>query len=63
MNIITTQMSLFVDKDMTDIDDIVSYLNDKLYGDPEFFGGFIRESIIEITSEDGDLIYHANRNQ
>lgn len=29
-------------------EDIASYLNDKLYSDPEFFGDFGPENIVEV---------------
>jgi len=32
-----------------DHDKIASYLNDKLYTDPEFFGEFGPENIVEVT--------------
>ncbi len=32
-----------------DMDKIADYLNNKLYTDPEFFGGFGPENIISVT--------------
>lgn len=43
------------------VDNIAQYLNDKLYGDPEFFGDFAQENIDTICDEDGHLIYEKNR--
>jgi len=34
---------------MYNLDEISNYLNDKLYMDPEFFGGFGPENIVEVT--------------
>ena len=31
-----------------DLDKIAQYLNIKLYEDPEFFGGFVPENIVEV---------------
>jgi len=36
MKIVTIKMDLIIDDDMVDLDKITSYLNDKLYTDPEF---------------------------
>jgi hypothetical protein len=33
---------------MYDLDEISNYLNDKLYNDPEFFGDFGPENIVEV---------------
>ena len=41
-------MDLVIDNDMTDKYDIAIHLTDKLYSDPEFFGDFGEENIIEI---------------
>lgn len=57
MKIVTIKMDLVIDDDITDIDSICKYLNDKLYGDPEFFGDFDRENIYEIREEDGTDVY------
>ena len=61
MKIITIKMDLVIDEtsdraclpgwfdlDMTDKYDIAIYLTDKLYSDPEFFGDFGEENIVEI---------------
>lgn len=48
MKIVTIKMDLVIDGDLTDKYDIAAYLNDKLYVDPEFFGDFGEENIIEI---------------
>lgn len=42
----------------TDTSAIVRYLNNMLNYVPNFFGDFNHENIVEVTSEDGDLIYH-----
>lgn len=41
-------MDLIIDDDITNIDEVVSYLNNKLYEDPEFFGDFGPENIVEV---------------
>jgi hypothetical protein len=49
MKIIKVQIELGIDDDIsTDKDSIASYLNNKLYMDPEFFGEFGPENIIEV---------------
>lgn len=61
MKIVTIKMDLVIDEtsdraylpgwfdlDMTDKYDIAIYLTDKLYSDPEFFGDFGEENIVEI---------------
>lgn len=48
MKIVTIKMDLVVDSDFTDKYDVAVYLTDKLYSDPEFFGDFGEENIIEI---------------
>lgn len=57
MKIVTIKMDLIIDDDMVDLDKITSYLNDKLYTDPEFFGDFGTENIEQINEEDGTHIY------
>lgn len=57
MKIVSIRMDLIIDDDMIDLDKIVSYLNDKLYTDPEFFGDFGTENIEQINEEDGTHIY------
>lgn len=57
MKIVTIKMDLIIDDDMIDLDKIVSYLNDKLYTDPEFFGDFGTENIEQINEEDGTHVY------
>lgn len=53
-------MELVIDEDLTNLDDICKYLNNKLYEDPEFFGDFDRENIAEINEEDGTPVYSYN---
>lgn len=48
MKIVTIKMELVIDQDLTKLSDIVDYLNDKMYSDPEFFGDFGEENIIEV---------------
>lgn len=48
MKIVTIKMDLVIDSDSTDKYDIAVYLTDKLYSDPEFFGDFGEENIIEV---------------
>lgn len=48
MKLVKIGMELVIDEDMTDIYDIAIYLTDKLYNDPEFFGDFGEENIIEV---------------
>jgi hypothetical protein len=49
MKLVTINMELIVDDDLDyDKDRIVNYLNNKLYTDPEFFGDFGPENIVEI---------------
>ena len=57
MKIVTIKMDLVIDEDTTGIDDIVNYLNKKLYEDPEFFGDFGLENIDQINLEDGTPLY------
>lgn len=57
MKIIKIGMELIIDEDMTNLDSIASYLNNKLYEDPEFFGDFGPENIESIDNEDGTSIY------
>ena len=57
MKIVSIKMDLIIDDDMIDLDKIASYLNDKLYADPEFFGDFGTENIEQINEEDGTHIY------
>lgn len=45
MKIIKVNIELIIDEDLTNPDDICSYLNKKLYEDPEFFGEFGPENI------------------
>lgn len=52
MKIITIKMDLIIDDDITDLDQIADYLNKKLYEDPEFFGDFGSENIVEIKNFD-----------
>jgi hypothetical protein len=49
MKLVTINMELIVDDDLDyDKDRIANYLNNKLYTDPEFFGDFGPENIVEI---------------
>jgi hypothetical protein len=49
MKVIKISMELIVDDDLDyDKDRIANYLNNKLYTDPEFFGDFGPENIVEI---------------
>lgn len=57
MKIITIKMDLIIDDDditngdYYDKENIVNYLNDKLYNDPEFFGDFGEENIVSICND------------
>lgn len=49
MQLIKVQIELVIDDDIsTTKDSIADYLNNKLYNDPEFFGDFGPENIIEV---------------
>jgi len=49
MKIIKVQIELGIDDDLSDDkDSIADYLNNKLYTDPEFFGDFGPENIVEV---------------
>ena len=48
MKLVKVQIELVVDEDTTDPDDIAIYLTDKLYNDPEWFGDFGPENIMEV---------------
>lgn len=55
MKIVTIKMDLVIDDKLCEMtngiynkDCIVNYLNNKLYMDPEFFGKFGSENIVEI---------------
>ena len=48
MKIVSISMDLVIDSDLTDKYDVGVYLTDKLYSDPEFFGDFGEENIMEI---------------
>lgn len=49
MKLIKVQIELGIDDDLSDDkDSIANYLNNKLYNDPEFFGEFGPENIIEV---------------
>ena len=45
-------MDLIIDEDLTDKYDIAVYLTDKLYRDPDFFGEFGEENILEVRECD-----------
>ena len=49
MKIVTINMELVIDEDVKD-SFIHEYLNDKLNVDPEFFGEFTDENIVEIKN-------------
>jgi len=51
MKIVTINMELVIDEDLKD-SFIPQYLNDKLNVDPEFFGEFTDENIVEIKDFD-----------
>jgi hypothetical protein len=42
-------MDLVIDEDITNKYDVAIYLSDKLYSDPEFFGDFGEENIMEVN--------------
>ncbi len=48
MKIVTIKMDLVIDEDTTDPYQAAIYLTEKLYHDPEFFGDFGEENIVEI---------------
>jgi hypothetical protein len=49
MKIVKVSIELVVDNDLEyDKDRIANYLNNKLYTDPEWFGDFGPENIIEV---------------
>ncbi len=48
MKIVKIGTELVIDSDMTDPYEIAIYLTEKLYHDPEFFGDFGEENILEI---------------
>lgn len=48
MKIVSISMDLVIDNDLTDKYDVAVYLTEKLYSDPEFFGDFGEENIMEI---------------
>jgi len=49
MKIVTINMELVIDDDLENDYGLISqYLTDKLYKDPEFFGDFGAENIIDI---------------
>lgn len=49
LKVITIQMDLVVDHDCGNDKHLMAlFLNDKLYNDPEFFGDFGPENIIEV---------------
>jgi hypothetical protein len=61
MKLVTVSIDLVIDDTIDILNDkttngdyysktkIVDYLNDKMYSDPEFFGGFVQENIVSIT--------------
>jgi hypothetical protein len=51
MKVVKISMELIIDDGLTsdDKDEIANYLTNMLYGDPDFFGGFGPENIIEVT--------------
>jgi len=48
MKIVTVKMDLVIDEDITDPYQVGIYLTEKMYSDPEFFGDFGEENIVEI---------------
>ena len=59
MKIVTIKMDLVIDDDLCEMvggvynkDCVVDYLNNKLYEDPEFFGDFGPENIVDIKEMD-----------
>lgn len=46
--LITIKMDLVIDENITDHNQIADYLNNKMYTDPDFFGEFGPENIIEV---------------
>lgn len=59
MKLIKISMELVIDDDLCEMADgvynrdcIASYLNSKLYTDPEFFGDFGPENIVEVGEFD-----------
>ena len=49
MKLVTISMELVINEDVGySYEDIAQYLNDKLYTDPEFFGDFGQENIIDV---------------
>lgn len=60
MKIVTIKMDLVMDDDTIELDSITTYLNNKLYEDPEFFGNFGSENIDKICDENGVLLYEHN---
>ena len=52
MKIVTISMDLVIDDDLSNKNDIAMYLTDKLYKDPEFFGDFGPENIVDIKDID-----------
>jgi hypothetical protein len=57
MKLVTVQIELVIDNpsvsgEIINKDEIAGYLNNKLYTDPEFFGDFGPENIVEIKELD-----------
>ena len=52
MKLIKVEIELVIDDDLSDMtkDGIASYLNNKLYNDPEFFGEFGSENITSVEN-------------
>jgi hypothetical protein len=53
IRIVTIQIELAIPNSECDCvskEDIITYLNDKLYHDPEFFGDFGTENIVRVDS-------------
>lgn len=56
MKLIKVTIELGIDDSLSNNrDDIATYLNNKLYMDPEFFGEFGPENIVEIIELDNSL--------
>lgn len=52
MKVVTIKIDLVIDENLTEKQDIATYLTNKLYEDPEFFGDFGEENIVEINIVD-----------
>lgn len=48
MKVVKVNIELVIPDDLDNKDNIVEYLNDKLWNDPEFFGDFGVENVVEV---------------